>query len=199
MLASLLPFCTVILIGVRIFAGLPVPPDANAALTALRLRLAAPSDGLRWSSPEQWHITLQFFGELSEERVTFLRQQLRQVRASPAKIHLDALGTFPSKGIFYISAASSEGLTELQAEVQQTLCAEAIAPDSLPFRPHITLARSRGRVSPKASSWLRSPSLPLVGPEIRWLAEEVHLYESLLEKGGARYRVLARQRLNGRG
>lgn len=47
----------------RLFIGIPLAADVVRELAALTARLRSPSDGLRWSAAEDWHITLQFLGQ----------------------------------------------------------------------------------------------------------------------------------------
>ena len=176
----------------RLFAALPLPPSAIRRLSGLRLRLATPSDGLRWSSPEQWHITLKFFGDVSPATAACLRRELESSRLSTAEVQLDGLGLFASKGILHVSVASSGSLEELQAQVLHVGSACGIPPEARPFRPHITLARSKGRVGAATLDRLSASDSLKFGAELRWAAEECLLLESTLRPDGAEYTVYAR-------
>ena len=186
----------------RLFAALPLPPPAVARLTSLRLRLATANDGLRWSAPEQWHITLQFFGDVDVEHATCLRAALAQAAHQEAahghvllpapELTLDSLGLFPGKGILYAAVGASSTLTQAHAVVAQASTTCGIVPEVKPFRPHITLARSKGRAGDKTLRALSTPELPSFGSPIRWVAEECVLLESTLRAGGAEYSVFAR-------
>jgi 2'-5' RNA ligase len=182
----------------RLFAGLPLPDVATERLTRLRLRLAAPGDGLRWSTPEQWHITLRFFGEVGIEAAAALSQASRQLRSPVPRVCMSELGLFAAKGILFAGIGSSIDLEGLQAEVEQVAAQAGLLPESRPFRPHITLARSRNRAGLTRLQRLGQPTLPAFGSEICWQAEEVLLYESALTRQGAEYRVIERVTLPGR-
>ena len=176
----------------RLFAGLPLHLDAVERLTALRLRLASPQDGLRWSPPEQWHLTLRFFGEADGDSERDLKEQLSNIQEPSPAMRLEGLGTFPSKGILYAEVAQSPALGELHAKVQAIAVACALAPDSHPFRPHITLARSRNRHGLETLKRLSTPALPSLGVPILWSAPEMLLYGTVVQPGGAVYTTLAR-------
>ena len=45
----------------RLFAGIPLAAAVIDELSAISIRLRSNDDGLRWSAPESWHITLQFW------------------------------------------------------------------------------------------------------------------------------------------
>jgi 2'-5' RNA ligase len=176
----------------RLFAGIPLAAMASDRLASLRLRLSAPGDGLRWSAPEQWHITLQFYGEVSEERATLLSHTLGEIVASPPEIVLDSLGSFPTKGILHSVVELTPTLRDLQEKVVEASRQCGILPESRPFRPHITMARSKGKSGNASLRRLGTPALPSLGPELRWSAPEFLLYESVLRPQGAQYSVYSR-------
>ncbi len=171
----------------RLFAALPLPPAAHARLERLRLRLSAPGDGLRWSTPEQWHITLQFYGEVSTEQPLCLRESLSEAAAEPAFVALDGLGLFANKGILYAAVATEPSLVLLHARVLASSQLCGILPESRPFHPHVTLARSKGRVGARTLERLSQPNLPAFGEAISWQAKEVVLLESELSPHGSHY------------
>ena len=49
----------------RLFVGLAVDEAVKETLERLTLRLRAKDDGLRWSTPDQWHVTLRFLGNMA--------------------------------------------------------------------------------------------------------------------------------------
>jgi RNA 2',3'-cyclic 3'-phosphodiesterase len=65
----------------RLFVGIPLAPAVVEELSAIALRLQAKDDGLRWSAPESWHITLQFLGNTAEYECIVAR--LHELRAAP--------------------------------------------------------------------------------------------------------------------
>ena len=176
----------------RLFTALPLPGSAVDRLGRLRIRLAAPDDGLRWSSPEQWHITMRFFGEVDDSQARRLEDALRSPKLGRAEVCLDALGVFAAKGILYAQVAASSTLNALQAQIEQTVTGCGLLPESRAFRPHITLARSRGREGLRTLARLGSPELPVLGTELHWIASELLLFQSTLRPGGAEYMVRAR-------
>ncbi|MEL6132457.1 MAG: 2'-5' RNA ligase family protein, partial [Bacteroidota bacterium] len=52
----------------RLFLGIPLSAETQAHLAALHVRYA-PNDNWKWVSPELYHITLYFFGEVPVERM----------------------------------------------------------------------------------------------------------------------------------
>jgi len=76
----------------RLFvAALPPPAVVDALRGAVRpLRLAAP--GLRWSPPDQWHVTLAFLGPVPAERRADLDARLARVAVRHGPIPVEAVG-----------------------------------------------------------------------------------------------------------
>ena len=177
---------------VRLFAGLPLPPAAVERLATLRLRLGAPKDGLRWSEPEQWHITLRFFGEVDERRLPALASALERIATPPIAMVLTSLGLFAAKGILHAEVGVSPALDALFRQVESVATHLGIAPETRAFHPHVTLARSRGKTGAASLRRLCTPSIPSFGPELHWLAKELLLYRSDLQPTGAVYQVLGR-------
>ena len=84
----------------------------------------------------------------------------------------------------------------LQDVVEASLVAAGHAPDTAAFRPHLTLARVRGAVSPHEAGRLRDLLASLRFDDARPFAvESVHLMRSELLPGGARHTTLAEARL----
>ncbi len=73
----------------RLFVGIPLADAVARELAAVVGRLRSSesaalrgSDGLRWTEPESWHITLQFLGNSTAEQLECLKARLGEVRSS---------------------------------------------------------------------------------------------------------------------
>lgn len=176
---------------VRLFAGFPVPPPVVERLSAFRLRHATPKDGLRWSAPEQWHITLRFFGELPSAQAANLITHLKQLRAPAISLRIGGFGAFETKGILFADVEHSATLLEAFRGVEVIASVCGMLPETRPLRPHVTLARARNRTGAATlRAWMQSAA-PAFGAPISWTAREVVIYESVLGRQGASYASLA--------
>lgn len=155
------------------------------------LRLRAADDGLRWSAPEQWHITLAFLGSVESAGESVLLRELRRIRLPSAPLEIDGLGMFERVGILYASVEVMPALAELQRVTAESVRASGLPLEDRPYRPHVTLARSKGRAGMQALKRLR-PMLEQQRPRARWTATEFLLYESQPSPGGSQYLVRAR-------
>ncbi len=175
----------------RLFVGLAVDAAVKEALERLTLRLRTKDDGLRWSTPDQWHVTLVFLGEVEDEARARLVRELATVQPPPLKLHVERLGVFERAGILHVELGVSPQLLRLYEAVAASVRRAGLEVEDRPYRAHITLARSRNRDGRKAIARLRS-STERQRVSAQWEAVEFLLYESQLSPGGSRYVVRER-------
>ncbi|WP_369201618.1 RNA 2',3'-cyclic phosphodiesterase [Streptomyces sp. PU-14G] len=138
----------------RLFAALWPPAEAVTELarfTRALTRLPG-AEGLRWTRPETWHFTLSFYGEVPEEQADELGARLARVahRArGPVRMRLASGGRFGDRALWagVHQDADRTALTRLAAATTAAGRRAGLLPaDAHPsFRPHLTLARARGR------------------------------------------------------
>ena len=166
---------------VRCFIALPLPEEVKAEMRRVQSALAPhfPERAVHWTKPEQFHLTLDFLGELSAEEVARVKRWLGSLRFPSFTLELSSIGSFgrPAR-VLFINVAKVETLHQLQQEV-------ALSGSKQPFQPHLTLARLRTSL-PNLQEVVRNVQVePLV-----WHAKEVQLVQSTLTPQGARYEVL---------
>ena len=129
----------------RLFAGvkIPAPPALCDALATLQTQLAR--ERIRWVPPENWHLTLEFFGAVPESRIPALAAALAAAAAPIEPIHLrlatvGAFGPPRHPRVIWVGVESA-GLITLHAALQQELRLAGWTPESRPYTPHLTLAR----------------------------------------------------------
>lgn len=174
----------------RLFVGIPLSGSVISELTRLTERLH-PAANLRWSAHESWHITLQFLGNASAAQYDCLIGALREVRCTRVPIQLGGLGVFEHAGILYAEVELNAQLVALQKKIVAATSLCGFMAETRPFRPHITLARSRGRADGRELRALkeRIPSAPAFS---RFTASAFLLYESQLSSTGSSYEVRQR-------
>ena len=175
----------------RLFIGIPLAASVIEQLEKISMRHRAEGDGLRWSTPESWHITLQFLGSTTEAQYECIVARLHEVRAAPVPIELEELGFFDRAGIFFAGIALTPELLALQQNVTAATRPCGFAPEDRPYHPHITLARSKGRRNTTGLATLKARIRHQPKFE-RFVAEEVLLYESFTRPTGSRYETRER-------
>jgi len=171
----------------RLFVAIPVGEAARRSLELLVRGMRRPADGLRWTAPEGWHITLVFLGETAAEKLPRLVDELNSIRATAFSVEFGEPEVFERAGALVVGVQPSAGLTALQSIVTRAAEAAGFRREERAYRPHLTLARAkRGeqiRVQPGRAT--------VAG----FTAREFVLFESFLEPAGARYEAKARLQL----
>lgn len=151
-------------------------------------------DGLRWSTPESWHITLQFLGNTREAQYECVIARLRELHVPPVPVELEELGFFDRAGIFFAGVALTPELLALQRQVTAATIPCGFTPEDRPYRPHITLARTKGRRNATGLAVLKAKIRHQPKFE-HFVAEEFLLYESITRPTGSQYEIHERFRL----
>ncbi len=176
----------------RLFVGIPLAVAVIGELTSVSARLRSKENGLRWTDPESWHITLQFLGNVVEENYASLVEHLRQVHSPPVPVRLEELGFFERAGVFFAGVGLTPELLMLEKRVAAVTELCGFVHDARPYHPHITLARSKGERRGLRELRSRIQRQPAFTP---FVAEEFLLYESHLSPSGARYEIRERFKL----
>jgi 2'-5' RNA ligase len=180
----------------RLFVGLAVDERVKETLERLMLRLRAKDDGLRWSTPDQWHVTLVFLGEVDDEARARLVRELGEVRQSALTLRMEKVGVFERSGILHAEVEVSAELLRLHEAVAAAVRRVGLEVEERPYRAHITLARARNRDGRKTIAQLQR-SAEQQRLSVNWKAAEFLLYESQLSPRGSRYVVRERFGLEG--
>ena len=177
----------------RLFAAIPISSALTSELSAVSLQLRGEEDGLRWSSAESWHVTLQFLGDTGDEQYACMVARLRALRSPPVPIRLGALGCFDRAGVFFAGIDRTPGLLSLQQQVTESTSLCGFVPETRPYHPHITLARSKAKGSARIRDMQAlQAGLRRVQKFTAFVAEEFVLYESVPAAGGSLYKVRER-------
>jgi 2'-5' RNA ligase len=175
----------------RLFIGIPLQARVVEELAAICRRLRSERDGLRWSAPDSWHITLQFLGETSGERYACLVPRLRDVRSPGVPVQLEGLDCFDRVGVFFAGVSVSPELAHLQRLVTAATARCGFLPETRPYHPHVTLARVKGSKRGQGLRDLKDKAVR--APRFTsFVAEEFILYEAFLSPSGSRYEVRER-------
>lgn len=159
---------------------------------------------LRWTDPEQWHLTLAFLADVPERALDDLGERLERAarRRAPFECRLRGGGVFPDATrarVLWVGVeelGDGARLPRLAEGVRASSNRAGATPEGGPFRPHLTLARFR--VPQEATRWIRVAET-YEGPP--WRAEAIHLIESRLGQGRGgrpRYEVVDSFPLGGR-
>jgi 2'-5' RNA ligase len=163
----------------------------------------ASQESVRWTHPDQWHLTLAFMASVPEGRVEDLQVRLERAARRRALLRLQLVGggAFPSSArarVCWVGtpADSAADLSQLAAGARAAANKSGAGPVGARFRAHVTIARVRSPID--VTSWLRVLDA-YTGPE--WTADEIALIRSHLGEGPGRrprYETVARFPLGSR-
>jgi RNA 2',3'-cyclic 3'-phosphodiesterase len=163
----------------RLFFALWPDPALLQALRVRIDRIAATIEG-RQQRPDQWHVTLEFLGQVPRERQLSLRAAAGRVSPSPVAIEFDRVEHWRKPQVVCLMASRVPAslvtlITQLRAELAQ----EGFAVEARPFRPHVTLVRK-----------VRSAVDSILDPPFLWRADGFALVRSVTDPAGSRYEPL---------
>jgi 2'-5' RNA ligase len=171
----------------RLFLGLPIPPELAQALNRLTQAIELPKG--RPAAPKNLHLTLVFLGEVAESKLPPIERELSNLNIAAFQLKLTSLNTFPRAGVLVAEVEPTRPLLQLQAKAVAAMVRCGFAPESHPYHPHITLARFHGTLRLSQSQHTLPPSL-----QRSFTADTVNLYRSHLTPTGANYEILAQKK-----
>lgn len=173
---------------VRLFVAVELPEPVRAEVERAVAGLHERYRSLRWTDPAGWHVTVAFLGSVPVDHVDDVRDALARPATGASPFPLALTGTAGSfgSGALWAGIGAQPALAELAAAVVRELRGVVDLPDGdRPFRPHLTLARSKARASEVAAA-----AAAYRGPRATWDVGRFVLMRSHLNPRGARYEVV---------
>lgn len=173
----------------RLFVAIPPPVEVVEDLERVvdTLRGGPTELDLRWTTTEQWHLTLTFLGEVRDDQLDGLATRLRRAAArhEPLQLQVSRGGGFGSSRAARVLWAGIAGDTKPLRKLADSTTAAArragLDVREGRFRPHLTLARLK---QPADVRELVEQLESYEGP--KWQATHVHLVRSHLGQGEGR-------------
>jgi 2'-5' RNA ligase len=181
--------------ALRTFFAIELGGAARRVAQAVAERLAAEpgGDGVRWTRPEAYHVTLRFVGRTPRDHAVDLARAVQRhvVGTAPFALSLGALHAFPSPRrprVVVLDVEPAAPIAALARAVEQGVVDAGFPPEERAFHPHLTIgrARERARSAPRLHASL-GPTEPAP-----FDVASVVFFQSVLAPGGSRYTPLAR-------
>jgi 2'-5' RNA ligase len=182
----------------RLFVALDIEEIIQQRLELYVRALQPKLLGVRFVSPNAYHVTLKFLGAV--QNADAVRECLSKVHAAAFELTLGGVGFFPTvraPRVFW-AGAHAPALPPLARSIEQSLEVLGFPQDS-DFHPHLTLARNgSGRPRPQhgerpPEAFAQLPGIVASSPAPQFgtmTAREFFLYESRLSPGGPSYHKL---------
>jgi 2'-5' RNA ligase len=196
----------------RTFIAINFPEDIKKELSSFQKKW--PELPIRWTKPENLHITLAFLGYLTDEELVEILRITKEVaqRHQPFSINLnkicygppkmpysetksltgrrDKIANRPPRMVWAVGEKSKD-LANLQLDLEKSLTSSGkikFEPEERSFTCHITLARIR--------QWEFRQIEPEERPDVEenislsFEVNSIEVMESQLKRGGAEYTIL---------
>ena len=167
----------------RLFVGIEFPPELKLRLSLL----CSGIPGVKWVEPGNFHLTLRFIGEISEDIAADVDDTLSRLRARRFTLQIAGTGVFgggDKPRSLWAGVERTPELVGLRDKIEQALIRIGLAPEPRKFAPHVTLARLRDPPLDKLREFLVSNAQFRAEP---LAVNEFCLIASFQTKSGAVY------------
>ena len=172
---------------IRLFVGVAPPDDVRRRLAGI----CGGVPGARWTSPETFHLTLRFIGDVDEGDAEDFAHALGGVRMGGFDVTLAGVGHFGSGDearTLWAGVEKNLALVRLQRGIESALVRAGLPPEERRFTPHVTLARLADAPLARVSAFLAQYALFRAGP---FAVDGFTLFSSHRRAEGPLYRVEA--------
>jgi len=128
--------------GLRTFIGVDLPDALKGVLASLLDELKIQQ--LKQVERENLHVTMLFLGDITTEKINYVKELLSGISHKQFKISINELGVFSPNRPHVLFACIKEGADELRSiykVLYDGLKSNRFALEDRPYTPHITLAR----------------------------------------------------------
>ena len=131
----------------RLFVALNFPKKERDRIYRTAKVLREIGLPVRWVDPENYHVTLKFLGNVTEDRIAEVEEALNRVASTTSGIDLsvEGFGAFPTirrPNIIWIGVEPTPSLRCLKQDLEWALTNCGFARETRAFHPHLTLGRA---------------------------------------------------------
>ena len=187
----------------RAFIAIEIPSSIQRAIQQATSGLHQELKGLvRWTAPENIHLTLKFLGDISQSSMESLTQLLcaEADMISPFEFHVHGFGSFPISRlprVLWVGIQAPAGLEAMYRGIEAACTRLGYEAEPRGFSPHLTIGRVKQDISAAHRGTIRR-ALEAVKIDSLGTArvDSVHLFKSDLKPSGAVYTKLSSAPLN---
>ncbi len=181
---------------IRSFISVPLSPLITGGASKLIKKLKPFDEGIKWVPLDNFHLTLQFLGEVDNTEVPAICNRLRGIADDYDPFELSFAGTMalPSMQRPRIICAKVEdptgSLVQMVGELETEMADLGFKQEPRDYVPHLTLGRTRSntrRASPEIMAEMAQLGEYTLGDMV---VDELQLTASFLDKGGPTYQTM---------
>ena len=186
----------------RVFCAIEIPAEIRERISehSQQLHTALPDVHASWTKLDNIHLTLKFFGNISQQQVLGVSAAAsRTVEGfGPFQLRIEGAGAFPERGparVLWIGINDSMGqLVELQRKLDDECQREGFEREARTFNPHLTVARLR---SPRGARALADKHKQIRFEPADIEVDRLVVFRSQLSPKGSLYSIISEHPLIG--
>ena len=167
----------------RLFVAAPLPHHVRDTIEQWTHTLKEQLVFRKWTHPQDYHITLQFLGDVVESNIETVKEALRTVNGAPIELVLSEAGAFgkaEAPRVLWAGVSDQQkGLNEWYMNIVQATSLLGFVPEDRPYSPHITVARTykgEKRISEPLNTLAPFPT------GVSWQADHIVLMRTHMNK-----------------
>lgn len=177
---------------IRAFLAFDISSEVKNNLGTFLSPITKESKEIKWVDPQNYHVTLKFFGNIDEAKMVNSISKIVEENISsmkPVTFSCEGIGCFPQwqrpKVIWAGLRGEKEGLIGLQKNLEVAFEKLDFPKEDRDFKMHLTLARIKSL--PKERGWLKNLEVASAQKFGEIVVDHVTLYKSQLTKEGPVY------------
>jgi 2'-5' RNA ligase len=175
---------------IRLFVALEIPDDVKEEVISQCKAAAGNEAELRWEPKEKIHLTLKFIGEVKEELLSKIKDEIEFVNNySSFACSISKFGFFfrdRQAKILWCNIETDESLFSLVDELNNRLQKFDIEIEKRKFKGHLTLSRIKKPLNEDIINKIKGFSFT----PFNFTADKITLIQSVLKPYGSEYKVL---------
>lgn len=165
----------------RSFFALDIDPATQCSIETWRSRMIRPMG--RAVPAANFHITLNFLGEITPQQLHRLCVEADRIKAAKIELRLDKPEYFPASGLLWLAASEVPAvLMDLVKALRKVSKKSGIQTSRKSFRPHLTLFRN----------YHTRPALLGLEPGFSISCDGFVLFQSVMGRKEVRYEAVRR-------
>ncbi len=172
----------------RYFTALDIPVYLHADIAKLQTDLPH----AHWSPAANWHITLNFLGDLNENQIVDIDEALLQFELEDFELRLEGAGCFVHEGqsqYLWLKPMPDDDLQKCYQKLRYLFEKQGVHFEKRAYVPHMTLAKIKKTPNMALEKYVTEKA----GYKSEFFfAENIILYQSHLTKHGSIYKEIAK-------
>jgi len=125
----------------RCFVAIDLPEEIKDYIKKIQTGIKSMSN-VKGSFTKEFHLTLKFLGELTPQKVEYVKKNLSKCRVKKMGTSIGRIGVFPDESrirVVWIGLQPNEAIVKLQKQVDEAL--QSDFKKEKDFKVHVTVAR----------------------------------------------------------